>query len=92
MNTNGRSQSIVDCWLLGFQNAFTISGVATRKEYWSFVLVNTLIGCVLGVVVASITGNSASMPITVKLLNIALIIPNFTILVRRLHDTERSGW
>lgn len=66
------------------------SGRSRRSEYWWFVLFNillnivvSLIGAVLGDAIGSILG---------LLVMLALIIPGIAVTVRRLHDTDRSGW
>lgn len=64
------------------------SGRARRKEYWMFFLVYFLIALVCGVVegVLSIPGTITGIVALVHLL------PSIAVTVRRLHDTDRSGW
>jgi len=68
-------------------------GRSGRAEYWIFNLVNWGIAFVLGFVEA-VTGlpewNGLGPLSTVFAL--AVLIPSFTVFVRRLHDTDRSGW
>ena len=59
-----------------FNKFFTFSGRASRSEYWYFSLFNFIIGLI---------------PL-VNLIGIVLIIPGLAVGVRRLHDTNRSGW
>jgi len=70
------------------------SGRARRKEYWYFFLFNIIIHIVLAVI-DSITG-SFSLEAGIGLLGgiyaLAVLIPGVAVTVRRLHDTERSGW
>lgn len=73
----------------------TFSGRATRPEYWYFVLFYILckLGCdlvdfALGTYFASGQGSG----IFSALLGLALVVPHFAVTLRRLHDTERSGW
>ncbi len=57
-------------------------GRASRSEYWWFVLFN--IG--LSVVVSLVSQNLG------YLVSLALFLPGLAAAVRRLHDTNRSGW
>ena len=64
------------------------SGRARRKEYWFFTLFNVIIYLVLYLVelLAGVSG------ILVGLYSLVVAIPSLAVLVRRLHDTNRSGW
>ncbi len=64
------------------------SGRARRKEYWMFFLFNVIITFVLGIV-EWILGSSG---IIGTLYSLAILVPSIAVSVRRLHDTERSGW
>jgi uncharacterized membrane protein YhaH (DUF805 family) len=70
------------------------SGRATRKEYWLFVLFNVLISVVLSVIDFMIGTYSASigMGLLGGIYACAVLIPAIAVTVRRLHDTDRSGW
>lgn len=80
----------------------TFSGRARRSEYWYFYLFSFLIsmfvylpGLMLGM--PSEEGGSGS-PVGMLLLVayavfvLASFLPSLAVLVRRLHDTGRSGW
>ncbi len=68
-------------------------GRARRAEYWNFVLYSTLITLVLGIIESSagmttdFSGGVISM-----LFNLFVLIPSLAVAVRRLHDTNTSGW
>ena len=64
------------------------SGRAQRKEYWLFMLFNIIISFVIGLI-ESFIGDPG---IILGLYYLAMLIPSFAVLVRRLHDTNRSGW
>ena len=70
------------------------SGRAPRAEYWWFALF-VIIGEVIAMSIDSILGMSRMVgpygPILCLYL-LALIIPSISVGVRRLHDTDRSGW
>ena len=78
------------------------SGRSRRKEYWMFALLNVLIGVFVGLVF--LLGYNAGMSQTemdtflmpilylAGLVSLALVIPGIAVTIRRLHDTDRSGW
>jgi len=69
------------------------SGRSRRMEYWMFVLINVLISIAL-VVVDFMAGtmSSAGLPLISGLYSLAVLIPSLAVLIRRLHDTDRSAW
>ena len=70
------------------------SGRARRKEYWMFVLFNIIFAVVVGFIggfLARVTGVVAFIYLT-TIYNLALILPGLGVSVRRLHDTDKSGW
>ena len=70
------------------------NGRARRKEYWMFVLFN-IIFAVVAVILDNILGTSfqgAGYGLFYLLYGLAVIIPSIAVGVRRLHDTDRSGW
>ncbi len=71
----------------GFSKYATFSGRSSRSAYWWWTLFYVLI-----IIAASILDAAIKSPIVSGLAWLALIIPNLAVLVRRLHDTDRSGW
>lgn len=72
------------------------SGRARRKEYWMFVLINLVITLVLSYIDRTIgteigTGENRQGLIS-GVYGLAVLIPSIAVCVRRLHDTDRSGW
>jgi len=78
----------VEYFFAALQSYADFSGRATRQEYWMFVLVSSLIFAVLLIVSLLIRILVLLLPIVLLL----LVIPNISIVARRLHDTDRSGW
>jgi len=71
------------------------TGRARRKEYWSFFLLMLAV-YLIAPILDGILGMSGLIggyygPLTL-LAALALVIPSFAVGIRRLHDTERSGW
>lgn len=79
-----------DVW----KNYAVFSGRATRTQYWMFAATNFFIYIIFGIFLAAFKDNILGTILTVLywLYSIALIIPNLAVTVRRLHDTDRSGW
>src|SRR5437899_1593476 len=76
-------------WYLEALKKYAVfSGRARRKEYWMFFLFNLIIGLVLGV----IEGVAGGPGVLESLYGLAVLIPGIAVSVRRLHDTNRSGW
>ena len=69
-------------------------GRARRKEYWYFVLFNTLITIGLGIIdgATGLVSAEAGVGLLSGLYTLAVLIPSIAVSVRRLHDTNRSGW
>jgi uncharacterized membrane protein YhaH (DUF805 family) len=72
----------------------TFEGRARRREYWFFQFFNALAFIVL-LLVDGLTGTinkDAGVGLLSGLYLLATLIPSFAVTVRRLHDTDRSGW
>ena len=66
-------------------------GRARRREFWLFTIINTLIGLVLASLDGTFRPSGAYGALT-GLYALATLIPSLAVSVRRLHDTDRSGW
>lgn len=65
----------------------TFSGRARRSEYWFFSLYHFLL-----VLVASFFIQSGMGIVLICILFAVNFLPHLSVLVRRLHDTDHSGW
>ena len=72
-----------------FKKYFVFQGRAKLSEYWYFILFCIILS-LLGIYLSSI----GSMPLSILglVLSYGTIIPQISVNVRRLHDTNRSGW
>jgi uncharacterized membrane protein YhaH (DUF805 family) len=82
-----------------YKRYFDFEGRSSRSEYWLFVLLNVIVGVVYTAVVigtrAADNGPSAvglAAMAVVTLFGLASFIPSLSVTVRRLHDTDKSGW
>lgn len=64
-------------------------GRARRSEYWYFALVNAIISFVLGIVDSAIGSETGFIG---GIYSLFVLVPSLAVAVRRLHDTNRSGW
>lgn len=78
----------------GFKNYSNFKGTATRTEFWYFYLFNVLLNVVtytIDLVIDPSTATSVTGGPVYLIANIALILPNLTVAVRRFHDAGFSG-
>ena len=69
-------------------------GRARRSEYWYFFLFTFLAGLLAGfldAIIGRLAGVHDFLLLSV-ISNLALLLPSLAVTVRRLHDTNRSGW
>lgn len=95
------SKGIFD-WYKEVMNKYVVfSGRASRKEYWNFILANFLISCILLCIEYLFSGRSGyyydmgdayQKSVLISIYNIAVFLPSLAVLVRRLHDTDKSAW
>lgn len=79
-----------------YSHYFTLKGRATRSEYWWFWLYQSLcyiaIAAICIAISVALQDNEGLSFILIGIFGIFHIIPSITILVRRLHDSSKSGW
>ncbi len=71
----------------GFSKYATFSGRTSRSGYWWFYLFYILV-----LIGASIVDAAIKTPVLTALAVLGLFLPTLAVLVRRLHDTDHSGW
>lgn len=76
-------------WYVAVLKKYTVfQGRARRQEYWMFFLVNIIISIVIGI----IDGLISDSTFLGLIYSLAVFLPSLAVAVRRLHDTDRSGW
>lgn len=70
-------------------NYCNFNGRASRSEFWWFQLFGLIAGCVIAVVFC---WSDTIEYIVSGLFSLAILLPSLGLIVRRLHDTNRSGW
>tara|TARA_R110002095_G_scaffold25573_3_gene26184 strand:+ start:1296 stop:1691 length:396 start_codon:yes stop_codon:yes gene_type:complete len=81
-------------WYLAVINKYVdFSGRARRKEYWMFFLFNIIISFVVSLLGGLIGGKDGLLTLSLpSLYTLFIFLPSLAVTVRRLHDTNRSGW
>jgi uncharacterized membrane protein YhaH (DUF805 family) len=64
------------------------TGRASRREYWMFILINLGIAVLLGIVDALLGAKGFIS----NAYSLAMFVPSIAAAIRRMHDTNRSGW
>ena len=76
-------------WYLEVLKKYAVfEGRARRTEYWMFFLINIIIAFAIGF----IEGLLGSPGVVGIIYSLGVLIPGIAVAVRRLHDTDRSGW
>lgn len=96
--------NLKEAFILFFKNYFNFSGISSRSEYWYAVLgifIFTLPLTMINSLFTSLAYNSDSVLLNllagtislfILLMNMALVIPSISLIVRRLHDTGREWY
>lgn len=81
-------------FLMAMKKYADFAGRSRRSEYWYFVLFYFLIYIGLAIVdgISGAYNARAGIGMLGGLFAIAMLIPSLSVSVRRLHDTDRSGW
>ena len=70
------------------------SGRARRKEYWMFALFNFIAALIVGFIGGFLAGATdvSAFAFLSPIYGLAVLLPSFGVLIRRLHDSGKSGW
>ena len=85
----GETMSFTQAIASGFANYARFARRATRSEYWFWVLFTFLVS-MLALVLDHVVAPKSEL--FSELWNLATLLPSLAVGVRRLHDTNRSGW
>jgi uncharacterized membrane protein YhaH (DUF805 family) len=84
--------SFVDAIKTVLSKYVTFSGRARRSEYWFWALGLVIASAVANIIDRGLGTDPGRVGILAGLLGLATLLPNLAVVVRRLHDTSRSGW
>ena len=75
------------------ENYTNFTGRARRAEFWWYFLANLIISFVFNIIDAVIgTGMGGGIGVIGLIYSLAVLVPGLAVGVRRLHDTDKSGW
>jgi uncharacterized membrane protein YhaH (DUF805 family) len=88
-------ETVLDWMLLPLKRYAEFTGRSRRKEYWMFFLFCLIVSVVANIIdgVLGMSGMVGGVygPVT-TLFALAVLVPSIAVGIRRLHDTNRSGW
>jgi len=84
-----KKEKYMNWYFKAWKKYAVFGGRAGRQEYWYFVLFNILAYILLSIIAGIIGKIGAGM---LSLYAMAVFLPGLAASVRRLHDTNRSGW
>lgn len=79
------------------ENYCNFEGRAPRSEYWWFALFVALLGIATSILdgflgTYTVTSSGKMIGFINSIFLLAILLPSIAVAVRRLHDTDRSGW
>ena len=79
------------------ENYCNFEGRAPRSEYWWFALFAALLGIATSILdgflgTYTVTSSGKMIGFINSIFLLAMLLPSIAVAVRRLHDTDRSGW
>lgn len=86
----------MEVYLSTLRQYATFTGRASRKEYWTFSLINGLIMAILYIVGIAFAASNETLAMFALgayfVFALAMLIPGIAVTTRRLHDIGKSGW
>lgn len=81
-------------YINAFEQYATFSGRASRKDFWTFALINLIVALMFGFIGGLFAGltHLSFFNYLAHLYALCALVPGLAISVRRLHDTDHSGW
>ncbi len=81
-------------YLKVFRQFSDFEGRASRREYWMFILFNSIFAFAAIILdnLLGITIGAGSFGPLYALYGLTMFIPTWAVSVRRLHDSDKSGW
>ena len=78
----------------GFRGYVVWNARSTRSEYWWWSLFSIIVAIVASVIDTAIFSTDMMMGIgpVGGIVTLALFLPGLSVWIRRLHDTDRTGW
>jgi len=84
---SGVDANIFTSYMYAWKTAFQFGGRIRRKTYWYFILTHVIVS-----IVCAFVDQALRTEIVSALYSIAVLVPNISMGIRRMHDVNRSGW
>ena len=95
--TDNKEPSLLDLAISAVKHKYLLfNGRASCKEFWAVILFSVLISFALqllytlGFAISDNLGLLLALPFVI--FSLGMVIPQLAVSVRRLHDTDKSGW
>lgn len=82
------AESIKTC----ISKLFDFNGRARRSEYWWYTTAVTLAAIVVGLIIVTVDPNAFDNKTVEYIFTLAVSLLCFSVSIRRIHDSGRSGW
>lgn len=83
----------IDAIKKGFKGYVVWNARSTRAEYWWWTLFALIVAIVSSILDSIIFGGDfGSISPIYSITTLALFLPGLSVFIRRLHDTDRTGW
>ena len=90
-----KGETDMDMMIAPLKKYADFQGRARRAEYWMFVVFQILVYIAVLIVGTIMSGGDPEGGIATALMalvTLGLLVPSISVTVRRLHDTNRTGW
>jgi uncharacterized membrane protein YhaH (DUF805 family) len=94
MSHTNRNVTFQQAFILFFRNYSNFKGRSNKSAYWWFILASFLIGGIAAPLLDTLffATEYESMGLFGGIWALITLIPWFSLMIRRLHDSNRSGW
>ena len=83
---------MIEAFKVFLRNYTNFNGRSTVRDYWMTILASIILGFVLGFVLGLLQLDVKIISTITGIISLAMVIPSLALSIRRLHDTNRSGW
>ncbi len=87
-----KDYNLFDWFLKCMRNYINFKGRARRKEFWYFQLVVFISILCIAFFLGIMGGNDSVIDLVLTLYILGIVLPQYAVTARRLHDIGKSGW
>lgn len=86
---NSEKKGYLDLYKSTFEKFASFNGRASRKEYWTFIIITTVVSFLLGIIEAIFPDVESTLT---TIFTVITFVPTIAVGVRRMHDVGKRGW